>query len=259
MGWLARRRSSRLLVRWFVRAYKVDLSEASGDLSDYATLSELFTRTLKPGVRPITTDPTAIVSPVDGTVAAVGLSTNRQVQIAPDRSLSLSELLGEPIDDERQVAVLYLSPKDYHRVHLPREGQITGWSYIPGTLWPVFPAAVRKVRGLFSRNERCCVQVHTSEGPLSVVLIGAFGVGRISLSFTDLITNTGGTATSVTFEEPHPIERGDHLGTFHLGSTVILVAPPGAWTWSVHPGDPVRVGAAIGHSVLRLTDDSDAR
>ena len=141
--------------------------------------------------------------------------------------------------------MLYLSPKDYHRVHIPREGEATRWSYLPGTLWPVFPAAVRKVEGLFARNERMVVHTQTSQGPVDVVLVGAFGVGRISLGLTDLLSNTGAEATSGTLSPPAPLARGGELGMFHLGSTVILCTPRGRWAWSVQSGDTVRLGRAI--------------
>jgi phosphatidylserine decarboxylase len=247
MGWIARTRASRGLVRWFVKAYGVDLSEASGTLADYPTLEALFTRSLKPGVRPVDADPAAVVSPVDGVAAYVGRTVDFQVEVAPGRSMDVRKLLADPVDGERDAVVLYLSPKDYHRVHVPREGAISAWRYVPGTLWPVFPAAVRRVRGLFEGNERVCVRIATDNGPLDVVLVGAFGVGRITLSFCDLVTNTGGKA-STGRPSPEPrVERAAELGIFHLGSTVVLIAPPGNWEWTVNRGDRVKLGERIGH------------
>jgi len=247
MGAAARTRTSAWLTGLFVRAYGVDLSEATGTLRDYATLEALFTRRLREGARPVVSAAGAIVSPVDGRVALVATSVDGAVEIAPGRLLRVDELLGEPVDGERDVVVLYLSPTDYHRVHVPREGLATRWSYVPGTLWPVFPAAVRKVDGLFARNERTIVHVDTDVGPLAVVLVGAFGVGRIEVVVTDLLTNTAARAPRAEpLDPPHRLERGADLGAFHLGSTVILVAPPGVWTWSCRQGEPVRMGAAIG-------------
>lgn len=252
MGWLARTKASRMMVRWFVRVYKVDMSEASGTLRDYPTLEHLFTRTLKPGLRPIDPDPLACVSPVDGKAAYVGRTIEGRVEVAPDRWLDVSKLVGEPLSGEQDAVVLYLSPKDYHRVHVPREGRVARWRYVPGTLWPVFPAAVRRVKGLFEKNERVSVRVDTDYGPLHVVLVGAFGVGRITLSFADIVTNTGGRATE-TAPSPQPaLERGAELGIFHLGSTVVLIAPPGKWLWSVKTGDRVLVGAPIGRAMPAL-------
>jgi phosphatidylserine decarboxylase len=245
MGGLARARLSRVLTRAFVRAYGVDLGEATGALPDYPTLAALFTRELKPGARPIDASPRALVSPVDGTVAAVG-HAHDAIEVAPGRSLDVAALLGEPASDAGYgVVVIYLSPRDYHRVHVPREGAAKRWSYLPGTLWPVFPAAVRRVPGLFSRNERVRVSMDCAGQPIDVVLVGAFGVGRIEVAVTDLLTNTGGSASSAVLDPAVPLARGDWLGTFHLGSTVVVATRPGAWTWSVKAGDVVRVGRPI--------------
>lgn len=252
MGWFARTRLSRLTTRAFVAAYQVDLSECEGSLADYPTLEALFTRKLRPGVRPIDDHPGSLVSPVDGRCAVVGTTTNGRIEVAPGRTLDVASLIGEPLDGEADVAVLYLSPRDYHRVHVPREGRATRWRYLPGTLWPVFPAAVRRVQDLFSRNERLTVQLETSEGPLFVVLVGAFGVGRISTTFCDLVTNTGGQASTGEPDPPPVLQRGAELGTFHLGSTVVLAAPVGCWKFTVAQGAVVRVGEPIGTVVPRL-------
>jgi phosphatidylserine decarboxylase len=245
MGRLARSRPSRWATSAFVRAYGVDLSEATGTVDDYPTLEALFTRSLKPEVRPIDSAPDAMVSPVDGTVASVGRTNGGKIEVAPGRFMKIADLLGEATDGERDVAVLYLSPKDYHRVHMPREGRIARWRYRPGTLWPVFPPAVRTVDGLFEGNERAIVEIATDRGPLHLVMVGAFGVGRITLSFCDLLTNTRGRARE---EAPSPapaLARGALFGTFHLGSTVILCSAPGTWTWSIRAGDRVKFGAKI--------------
>ncbi len=109
----------------------------------------------------------------------------------------------------------------------------------------MFPAAVRKVKGIFSRNERVVVHLETEQGPLDVVLVGAFGVGRITLSLCDLITNTGGQAATETLDPPSPVARGELLGVFHLGSTVVLAAPEGRWNWTVEAGEVVQMGQVI--------------
>jgi len=242
----ARTGLSRLLTAAFVKAYGVDLSEAEGDLADYPTLEALFTRTLKPGSREIDSSSAAVVSPVDGKVAAAGRTVDGKIELAPGRTLDVAELLGEPAGGEYDVAVIYLSPKDYHRVHVPREGQASAWSYLPGTLWPVFPAAVRKVDNLFSRNERFRVTLQTVGGAIEVVLVGAFGVGRITVAVTDLMSNSGGSAATGSLEPPVPVERGGWLGTFHLGSTVILTTPADTVLWGVEVGAAVRFGQRIG-------------
>lgn len=245
VGRLARSPVSRALTRAFVRAYGVDLSEAERDLADYPSLADLFTRRLKPGLRPVDADPDAIVSPVDGTCAWSGRTASGIFEIAPGRPLSLSELLARPIEGERDVVVCYLSPRDYHRVHVPREGTATRWAYVPGTLWPVFPAAVRRVRGLLARNERVVLDVETSAGTMEVALVGAFGVGRISIEVCDVVTNVrGGRPSGGALAAT--LVRGAELGVFHLGSTVVLSTRPGGATFDVRGGDVLRVGRAIG-------------
>jgi phosphatidylserine decarboxylase len=249
MGVVARAGLSRLLQRWFVRTYGLDMSEAEHPIEHYPTLEALFTRKLRAGVRPIDTSADVIVSPADAAVAFAGRSVGGAVEVAPGRRLVLADLLGEPVDGEHDVAVLYLSPKDYHRVHQPREGRLDRWRYLPGTLWPVFPAAVRKIDNLFAKNERAWVRVVTDRGPLWSVMVGAYGVGRITLDHTDLVTNTGGPAQVVAPDPAFPVTRGAPLGTFHLGSTVVLVAPPGRWAWTIRAGDLPRVGRPIARAV----------
>jgi phosphatidylserine decarboxylase len=251
MGKVARSPASRWLCRAFVAAYRVDLSEAEPS-GGYPTLEALFTRRLREGARPVSADPDAIVSPIDGTCAWAGPSRGGSIEVAPGRWVSLAAILGEPVVGERDVIVGYLSPRDYHRVHVPREGLARAWRYVPGTLWPVFPGAVRRVRDLFARNERVVVAIETDRGLVQVVLIGAFGVGRISLTLCDLLTNTGGRAAHAILEPPRALRRGEELGTFHLGSTVVLVAPPGQWRLTVAAGDRMRVGERIAAGVPRL-------
>jgi phosphatidylserine decarboxylase len=243
MGRIARSRASRWLTRAFVRAYQVDLGEAEGTLEHYPTLEALFTRKLRPGSRPVDADPDAIVSPVDGTCAYAGPSEGGVIEVAPGRPLRLSDLLDGPVEGERDAIVLYLSPRDYHRVHVAREGRATSWRYVPGTLWPVFPAAVRRVPNLFARNERVVVRVETDHGPMDVVMVGAFGVGRITMEVCDLVTNAGGRRAAGALDAV--LARGAELGTFHLGSTVVLVTEPGRWRITVQPGDTVRLGRTI--------------
>lgn len=244
MGWFARTPVSAWMTRAFVRAYDVDLTEAEGSIEDYRTLEALFTRTLKDGARPIDRAPESLVSPVDGRVAALGTTQDCRIEVAPGRTLDVAALLDREADQEWEVAVLYLSPQDYHRVHVPHEGTAVDWSYLPGTLWPVFPAAVRKVDDLFSRNERLRVGLHTERGFIDVVLVGAFGVGRIEVAVTDLVSNDG--AAAAVGEVKVPLDRGDWLGTFHLGSTVVLACAPGTVAWEVAVGEPVRMGQRLG-------------
>jgi len=250
MGAFARTGLSSLVKRWFVRRFQLNMDEAEHPIEAYPTLDALFTRALKPGARPIDTDPNALVSPSDSRIAFAGRAKDGRIALGAGKGLDLTQLVGTPVDADADCMVLYLSPQDYHRVHSPSDGPVIAWRYLPGTLWPVFPAAVAAVENLFAINERMTVVQDTPHGELHSVLVGAFGVGRIELTCTDVISNTQGKAKAMFPEPGLPMSRGDHLGTFHLGSTVVLVAPGGTWNWTASVGDKVKVGQVIAHRMV---------
>jgi phosphatidylserine decarboxylase len=245
MGVLARTGFSTWFTRLFVAFYKVNLDEAVTPESGFKSLEQLFTRALKPGLRPIDPDPTVMVSPVDGRVAAVGTTVDGKIAIAPGRMLDIAALLGRPLTEAQTVTVLYLSPQDYHRVHTPLQCNATHWSYRAGTLWPVFPGAVQRVNNLFSKNERMIFSLPNENGPLDLVMVGAFGVGRISSDLTPVISNTGTKSAEGLLAPPTPLAAGAELGKFHLGSTVVLISPKGRWNMTINVGDIVRLGYQI--------------
>lgn len=245
MGWWANTWVSRWFLKGFVWLYNVDLSEASRPLESYASLEDLFTRTLKTGARDFSSRPGTLVSPVDGRVAFLGTTVNHQITMGEHQHFPLGELLGKDVSGEWDVAILYLAPPDYHRVHSPHDARITGWTYVPGTLWPVFPGALRRVKNLFCRNERICIHMETPHGPMHTILVGAFGVGRIGLDFTDLLSNLGHPSGHTSITHPIPIGGGDSLGAFHLGSTVILCTPKGQWAYELSANQRVLAGNPI--------------
>lgn len=237
----------RSLLRWYVGKYKVNLDECEGSLEDYPTLVDFFTRALKPGVRPLDRTPEVLVSPVDATCYVAGKVKDGRLPQAGALDYAVADLLGgDRRYEDGDYAVLYLSPKDYHRVHSPRDGQVRQLSYLPGRLWPVFPAATRSIRDLFARNERLVVWLETDVGEVAVVMVGAFGVGRMRTVCHDVITNVGAPGGTLRLPTPRALARGEELGRFEMGSTVILVFPPGTVRWTIAPGDPVRLGAPIG-------------
>lgn len=255
-GWLADRRAPapllRALIRFWIRAYGADLSEAAEPAEAYGTFNDFFTRALKPGARPVASGAGVIVSPSDSRLSHIGtVPPDGRLEQVKGETYALEALLGS--DDEAAPyrrglhATLYLSPGMYHRVHSPVTGRIVAWRYVPGRLFPVNELAVRSVPGLFTRNERVIVLMETDDvGPVAVVLVGATNVGRISLSFTDLVTNAGASAGRVQPPEPIAIGRGDELGRFNLGSTVVLLVAEPHLT---HAGPPagalVRMGEAL--------------
>lgn len=251
MGALARLRLPgpllRAALRWYIWKYGVNLAEAERPLHAYTSLVDFFTRELKAGARPVDPDPTSVVSPADGKVYACGVVTDDRIPQSESQHFSANELIARRHDCEGwSYAVVYLSPRDYHRVHSPVAGTVRAFQYVPGALWPVFPAATRKIPFLFSRNERLTAFLDTPAGEVAVVLVGAFGVGRMRVVFDPVATNTGGAAQlERPVQPPVPLERAQELGRFEMGSTVVLLLPPGQVEWTVKPGDPVQVGQRL--------------
>jgi phosphatidylserine decarboxylase len=246
------------LIRAYVRAYGVDLSEAALPADAYPSFSAFFTRRLRAAARPIETEPGVVVSPSDSRLASIGRvpEDGRLEQVKGDR-YSLEALLGSSGDAEAlrggQHATLYLSPSMYHRVHSPVDGRIVGWRYVPGLLFPVNAMGVRSVPGLFTRNERVVVLIETEpHGRVAVVLVGATNVGRIQLAFAELETNRGRAPGRVAPPQPVAVRRGDELGVFNLGSTVVLLVADPRLEPTFEKGSLVRVGQALWRRALGL-------
>lgn len=242
-------------VRTFARVYGVDLSEALVPEGGFTSFNEFFTRQLQPGARPIDPDPSAVVSPADGRLEDLGKVEPGAVLWIKGRPYNVAELLGEE-DAARRYAgghffVVYLSPRDYHRVHAAVSGPVELVRHVPGTLWPVNAIGLGHVPNLFARNERVAVlQRSERHGPVSTVLVGAMGVGRIGLAFEEeLRTNSGSDGGLRHYDGGPLIERGAELGVFHLGSTVIVFLPAEANVrFTKWPGDVVRMGEAVTRS-----------
>jgi phosphatidylserine decarboxylase len=262
MGWTARIQMpgvvQKAVLRWYVNAYNVDLTECEGTIDDYASLAEFFVRPLRPGVRPVDPDPDVLVSPVDGKAHTFGRIENGKFLQADGKPASVAELLGagDPrcpgvpasVADRFEggnYAVIYLSPRDYHRVHTPCSAAVEGYRYLPGQLWPVFPAATRSIPELFGRNERLVFDLKTPFGDIAYAMIGAFGVGRMATTVSELVTHRGNPGEARTFDPPRKLGRADELGRFELGSTVILFTEPGAIDWTLTPGAAVKLGEPI--------------
>jgi phosphatidylserine decarboxylase len=242
----------RAFMKAYIRVYGVDMSEVAEPLTAFPSFNAFFTRRLRSGARPICTDVGAVVSPCDSRVASIGkVPEDAALEQIKGRTYTLPALLGSTEDAAlfaRGVhATLYLSPSMYHRVHAPVDGRIVAWRYIPGRLYPVNTLAVRHVEGLFTINERVSILMETPEfGRVAVVMVGATNVGRMSLSFTDLVTNTGRPAGETRPDKPIPIARGAELGAFNLGSTVVLlVADPKLMPVGIAAGQVVRMGEPL--------------
>ena len=219
---------------WFVQRYGLNMTEATKAISDYPSIGALFTRDLRPACRPIGLEP---CSPVDGTLRSGGrLGIDGLIEQIKGRNYTTTELLGDALEARRfadgHFLNLYLSPKDYHHIHAPISGSIRKRVHIPGTLWPVNNWSLSNIPELFIVNERVVAYFTTAAGDVAVVFVGATNVGKISLTFDTLITNIQPwkkEEVSIKVfpndgasERPH-FNAGERIGTFHLGSTVILL------------------------------------
>ena len=260
-GFLADLRHPVWLKDWvigqFIRHFNVDMEEAKEpDYRAYASFNEFFTRPLREGARPIAEED--IVCPADGVISQLGAITEGLLLQAKGRYFSTEELLGG--DEERaaqfnggQFATIYLSPRDYHRVHMPVSGRLTATSYIPGQLFSVNGVTAQNVDRLFARNERLVCYLDTGFGPVAVILVGAMVVAGIETVWAGRVApppRKPATVNYVSLPQPVELAKGDEMGRFVLGSTVILLFPQGSMAWDERyvEGAVTRMGETLGLS-----------
>lgn len=243
-------------IRRFVARYGVDMSEAAEpDLTRYLSFNDFFTRALKPGVRPLAQ--ADFVCPVDGRISQLGAIDGEQLLQAKGHVYSTTALLGGDAAEaaryrDGSFATIYLSPRDYHRIHMPCAGRLRSMVYVPGDLFSVNPTTARGVPGLFARNERVVCLFDGAHGPFALVLVGATIVGSMATVWHGVVNPPRARHIrrwDYTGQQP-PIElqAGDEMGRFLLGSTVVLLFPKDtlrfAPDWA--PSRPVRLGEAMG-------------
>jgi phosphatidylserine decarboxylase len=244
---------TRAIVRRFVRKYKVDMSEAANpDIESYPTFNEFFTRPLREGARPIADAP--FICPVDAAISQFGPIEHDQIFQAKGHSYSTRALLGGDQAlahrfDHGHFATLYLAPKDYHRIHMPCDGRLTRMIYIPGDLFSVNPLTARHVPGLFARNERVVCVFDTGYGPFVNVLVGATIVGSMATVWHGVVNppRTGKIREWNYEGQDIRLKKGQEMGRFLLGSTVVMLFPKGVVAfhpdWA--PARPVKLGEAM--------------
>jgi phosphatidylserine decarboxylase len=243
-----------LLIRRLSQRYGIDISEAAQpDPTAYPSFNAFFTRALRPGARPIAEG--AIVSPADGKVSQIGrIDGDRMIQakghdFTVDALLAGDHATGEQFRDGL-FTTIYLSPRDYHRVHLPYAGTLRSMVFVPGDLFSVSEATAQIVPDLFARNERVICHFDTEIGPMAVILVGAIFVGSMETPWHGEVRGDGKQPRHWDYpDEPeNRFETGAEIGRFNMGSTVIVLLPAGSASWSdgVQAGDSVRMGAAIG-------------
>jgi phosphatidylserine decarboxylase len=245
----------RAVIRAFAKKYGVDASEAERPIDEYPTFTEFFTRRLKAGARPIAAGELLPVSPVDGTIGELGDIVESRLFQAKGKHYTLAELIGGPNADEDARAfaggafcTIYLAPYNYHRIHAPLGGEITGYVNMPGQLWPVNPVGVRNVEKLFCVNERLTTFLRTTRGKCGVVAVGATNVGRIRAVYDDVVTNARRTRKPERkmYEKTIHVGKGDELAIFEMGSTVVLLFAAGVKLSSrLAPGLRIRLGEAL--------------
>ena len=233
----------------------VDWSESrQKNLSDFQSFNDFFTRELKPGARPQNPEPKGFNSPCDGVISECGRLTGDRLLQAKGHSYSLAKLLAnDPATPELLHGffhTIYLAPHNYHRIHMPCSGHLQRMIHVPGRLYGVADWSVARVPGLFTRNERVISIFETDSGPMAIVLVGAFMVGSIETVWAGRVTPPRGRRVSVGDWSRREIrlEKGQEMGRFNMGSTVILVQSPGAVAsfGDYVPGDPVVVGQQLG-------------
>lgn len=243
------------LIKWFSRRFDISLDEAEiQDPTAFPHFNAFFTRALKDGARPINNTPKGVVSPADGVISQCGKIRGSDVLQAKGAYFSVYELLGGDSElasefTNGHFATIYLSPKDYHRVHMPVTGTLRKIIYVPGRLFSVNNATAEQVPKLFARNERAVCVFDTDTGPVAVILVGAMIVAAIETVFTGQITPLTKKVQTINFDQhPQSREKGEELGRFLLGSTVVLLFPEGKCQWQkeLTAGSSLKVGELMG-------------
>ncbi|MGG4440843.1 archaetidylserine decarboxylase [Brevibacillus fortis] len=254
MGKITATPFSRLAIQRYIKHYEIDTSIIEKPASEYRTLKEFFTRRLKPAARPIAPGPDTIVSPVDGTVSQLGDICEGTLIQAKGKAFSVIELLGGSEEEAKRYyggkfITIYLSPRDYHRIHMPVAGDLSSYCYLPGRLYPVNQLGIENVDRLFARNERLVTHIKTDDlGDMALVKVGALFVGSVKVCYNTATTNIKhGRQTHEKIAETPRYEKGAELGWFEFGSTVILLLESNELDWAtgVEQGKPLLMGQAL--------------
>lgn len=254
-GWVAGARGGAFttaLIRWFVKRYNVNMAEAANpDVASYPTFNQFFTRALQEGARPLAH--TDLICPVDGAISQFGPIQGNQIFQAKGHSYSSTALVGGDAElaarfDNGSFATLYLSPRDYHRIHMPCEGRLTRMIYVPGALFSVNPTTARGVPGLFARNERVVCVFESARGPFVLVLVGATIVGSMATVWHGVVNPPrAGEVREWHYDLSTALRQGEEMGRFLLGSTVVMLFPKGPLAFNPEwaPGRAIRLGEAM--------------
>lgn len=250
----------RVLINFFLRLFDINMDEAkTRNPHAYRSFNDFFTRALAPGARPMPTEDDALASAVDGTVSQLGSIQSGRIFQAKGHDYTVLELLGGKEDLAApflggHFATVYLAPYNYHRIHMPLGGQLREMVYVPGRLFSVSPSTVRAMPRLFARNERVISLFDSDAGPFALVAVGALNVGSIETVWAGEITPANRRLlprierTRYENDSAPRFKRGDEMGRFNLGSTIVLLFGTGAVSWdeSIGPGTTLRLGQEMG-------------
>ncbi|MBY6035932.1 archaetidylserine decarboxylase [Fictibacillus nanhaiensis] len=249
IGKAGRSKLSKRYVKRYAKHYKINLSEIEKPIHEYAHLTEFFSRKLKEDARPICGDEMQVISPVDGLVTQMGRIDKGTIIQAKGISYPVQKLLAEENKtgfESGHFITIYLSPKDYHRIHMPIKGEVYSSTYIPGRLFPVNDIGVNHVKGLFTKNERVVTFAETDFGKLAIVKVGAFIVGSVKVKYDEKVRRW--KKIMKTSVSPVVYEKGEEVGHFEFGSTVILLFEDRDFSFkpSLQVGSPLQMGEIIG-------------
>jgi len=241
-----------LIIKFFCRFYEVNLYESEKNISEFHTFNEFFTRRLKREARPVDQSKNSLISPVDGFIGEYGTIKNGILIQAKGMDYRLQDLIQDKnrttVYDGGEFITIYLAPHNYHRIHSITDGEVNEFSYITGDLWTVSSLGINYITNLFARNERLTTYINTKNGECAIVKVGATVVGKIRVNYHSQVSNLSRKISKkITLDDPYRLEKGQEIGLFELGSTVICLFPPKQIElYDLKIGQVVKFGSAIG-------------
>ena len=242
----------KIIIRLFSKLYGVNLAESEKKISEFGTFNEFFTRRLKKNARPIDQGINSLISPVDGFIGEFGKINNGTLIQAKGLDYRIEDLLEDKyrtqIYDDGSFITIYLAPQNYHRIHSMVEGEVNEFSYCTGDLWTVGPLGLNYIKNLFTINERLTTFIKTKNGECALVKVGATVVGKIKVNYHSQISNQKGSVSNkIILKKPFKLDKGQEIGLFELGSTVICLFPPKQVEFNnLIVGQKINFGESIG-------------
>ena len=251
-----------ILIKNFCRIYSINLNEAAQkDVTEYESFNDFFCRALEKQCRPIDSNKSSIVSPSDGTLSQFGSIKEGKLIQAKGQDFSCDALIGDSKIAAQfqhgEFATIYLSPSDYHRVHMPLPGQLTKIKFIPGNLFSVNATTANNIHKLYARNERACCFFDTPVGPVVIVMVGAMIVASIKTVWSGALISQNNQVLDLNYEDSQNTKKGEEIGRFEMGSTVIMLFPKNSITWN--QGFKEGTQLKMGEKIAQIIQPQDSR